>query len=189
MVTIFRAVIFFMAIMAAFFSVFGGQKTSKSGSDHTDHAATRSHEHSADSAKVAASDGKRDLVPQTTCPVMNSPIDKKQYVDFDGKRIYICCEGCRAQVENDPATYIKKLESMGQSVEIIAVNKDAAAEQKLSPQKTCPVMGNRVDKNLYVDYKGNRIYVCCPACVHQVKRDPDKYLKKLADLGEKPGSI
>ncbi len=37
-----------------------------------------------------------------------------------------------------------------------------AAEAK--PQTVCPVLGGNVNKQVYVDYKGNRIYFCCKGC-------------------------
>ncbi len=50
-------------------------------------------------------------------------------------------------------------------------------------QTTCPVMGGKIDKNLFVDVKGKRIYICCKACVKPLEKDPDKYIKKLEDAG------
>lgn len=50
---------------------------------------------------------------QTTCPVMGGKIDKTQYVDVNGKRIYTCCAGCVAKIKADPEKYIKKLEAEG----------------------------------------------------------------------------
>jgi hypothetical protein len=63
----------------------------------------------------------RTLVPQKTCPVMGTPIDKRQYVDALGKRIYVCCPDCIAPVKKDPAAYIAKLHAMGEEVEDIPV--------------------------------------------------------------------
>lgn len=51
--------------------------------------------------------------PQTKCPVMGGDINKKLYVDHDGKRIYMCCMGCIGKVKKDPAKYIKQLEDQG----------------------------------------------------------------------------
>jgi hypothetical protein len=65
----------------------------------------------------------------------------------------------------------------------------AEKQQEFDGNRTCPVMGNAVNRELYVDHDGKRIYVCCEACIEKVKADPDKYLKKLEKLGEKPGSI
>jgi YHS domain-containing protein len=50
---------------------------------------------------------------QSTCPVMGGKINKKQYADVKGKRIYVCCPGCIGKIKADPATYIKKLEKDG----------------------------------------------------------------------------
>jgi YHS domain-containing protein len=50
-------------------------------------------------------------------------------------------------------------------------------------QATCPVMGGQVNKQIYTDYQGQRIYFCCSACVEPFKKGPEKYLKKLQDQG------
>lgn len=57
-------------------------------------------------------------------------------------------------------------------------------EKKLVPQKTCPVMGGEINKDLYVDYKGKRIYVCCEGCLAKLKKDPEMYSKKLEESGQ-----
>jgi YHS domain-containing protein len=50
-------------------------------------------------------------------------------------------------------------------------------------QTTCPVLGGMVNKNVYADYQGNRVYFCCPPCVKEFKKDPDKYVKKMKEQG------
>ncbi len=54
---------------------------------------------------------------QATCPIMGGKINKSLYVDHDGKRIYVCCQGCVGKVKEDPAKYIKKLEAEGVTLE------------------------------------------------------------------------
>ena len=45
---------------------------------------------------------------------------------------------------------------------------------------TCPVMlGTAVKEKFYTDYRGERIYFCCRACVKAFKKNPKKYLKHL----------
>ena len=61
----------------------------------------------------------KQLKPQTTCPVMGGTIDKKLFVDYKGKRTYVCCEGCLAKLRKNPEKYLKKLEKMGQAAETI----------------------------------------------------------------------
>jgi len=46
-------------------------------------------------------------------------------------------------------------------------------------QKICPVMGDPINKNIFVDYKGRRVYFCCNMCPEMFKKDPEKYLKIL----------
>ena len=58
----------------------------------------------------------------------------------------------------------------------------AFAEGK--PQTTCPVMkGSPVNKSLYVDAEGYRIYVCCGGCVREVQAKPAKYVAELQAEG------
>lgn len=65
---------------------------------------------------------------QTLCPVMGGKIDPKLYVDANGKRIYVCCQGCIGTVKSDPAKYIKELEADG-----IAVDDTPAAAAAAEP--------------------------------------------------------
>ncbi len=58
-----------------------------------------------------------------------------------------------------------------------------------APQTTCPVMGGIVNKQLYADYEGQRVYFCCGYCDGEFKRDPQKYLNKLKEQGQEPASV
>lgn len=47
----------------------------------------------------------------------------------------------------------------------------------------CPVMpGERVKEKFFVDYNGQRIYLCCRNCVIAFRKKPEKYMKRLAAL-------
>ena len=70
------------------------------------------------------------LKPQATCPIQGEAINKKLFVDYKGKRIYVCCEMCLTEVKKDPEGAIKKLTSMGQGVETIASVKTNKTAQK-----------------------------------------------------------
>ena len=56
-------------------------------------------------------------------------------------------------------------------------------EAEIVPQTTCPVMGSPVNRNLYVDHNGKRVYLCCGHCVGAFKADPEKYMQVLAEQG------
>jgi hypothetical protein len=85
---------------------------------------------------------KAAIKTQTSCPVMGGPVTSdSQYVDVNGKRIYVCCAGCVATIKNDPDTYIKKLEDQG-----ITLAKAPAAATETS-QPACPA-GKKTGCNL-----------------------------------------
>jgi YHS domain-containing protein len=67
--------------------------------------------------------------------------------------------------------------------------KKVAALKKLKPQTVCPVMGGEIDKAIFVDYNGKRIYFCCAGCPNEFKKNPEKYLKKLAKMGQEPETV
>jgi YHS domain-containing protein len=62
-----------------------------------------------------------------------------------------------------------------------AAEPKAAAEGK--PQTVCPVLGGNINKQVYADYKGKRVYFCCEGCDTEFKKDPEKYMKKLQEEG------
>lgn len=123
--------------------------------------------------------GLKDKGTQTTCPVMGSAIDKSVFIDYQGKRIYFCCGSCKAEFEKEPAKYLKILADDGEKPALLA----------LVPQKTCPVMGGAIDRSIYVDYKGKRVYFCCGGCPGQFEKNPEKYLRKLERMGEAPEKL
>ena len=51
--------------------------------------------------------------PQKLCPVMGGEIDKSAYVDYEGKRVYFCCPGCKTTFMENPDKYIEDMESKG----------------------------------------------------------------------------
>ena len=106
-----------------------------------------------------------ELKPQTQCPVMGGDIDKNIYFDFQGQRVYFCCESCKDEFRKDPEKYMKKIEEDNILLE--------------SVQKKCPVMGGDIDKKIYTDYKGRRVYFCCESCKISFSEDPEKYLNNI----------
>ena len=60
---------------------------------------------------------------------------------------------------------------------------DTPKEGKAKRQTVCPVMGGKINKKVYLDHGGKRIYFCCPGCIAKVKEDPGKYITKLEAEG------
>jgi YHS domain-containing protein len=64
-------------------------------------------------------------------------------------------------------------------------NKTAAATVASIEQTTCPVMeGNKIDKNVFVEYKGKKVYFCCADCKAKFLADPEKYTAKLPQFAK-----
>jgi len=59
----------------------------------------------------------------------------------------------------------------------------AAAKEQVAEaieQKTCPIMdGNPINKNLFVEYKGKKVYFCCAACKEKFAANPEQYIAAL----------
>ncbi len=53
-------------------------------------------------------------------------------------------------------------------------------------QVACPVQHGKINKNLYVDYQGQRIYFCCPECIPIFKKNPEAYLERMKQEGVTP---
>lgn len=56
-----------------------------------------------------------------------------------------------------------------------------AASSRLQTQ--CPVMGGPIDRNLYHDHGGFRIYVCCPGCLETVQARAAEILAEQSQRG------
>ena len=59
-------------------------------------------------------------------------------------------------------------------------------QPQVKSQTVCPVQGGKINKNLYTDYQGQRVYFCCPECLPIFKKNPEAYLKKLREQGVVP---
>jgi YHS domain-containing protein len=83
--------------------------------------------------------------------------------------------GSKAQVKDSVHASCCAQESKGKCDTTKAI-KDAA---KAKVQTNCPVMGGKINKDIYTDYKGKRVYFCCGGCPSEFKKNPEKYMKKL----------
>lgn len=76
------------------------------------------------------------------------------------------------------------------STRSVDATQDDPAEENGSPradaepsdpnvQTRCPVMGGAIEKDVFTDYRGVRIYFCCPPCIEDFRADPNAYLENL----------
>jgi len=96
----------------------------------------------------------------------------------------IAVSGCKKNPEPTPIT-----QTAVDTPQIAEAAKDAAADAQAKTetavaaageQMTCPVMvGRAIDKNLFVEYKGKKVYFCCKGCIPEFNKEPEKYVKLL----------
>ena len=121
-------------------------------------------------APAAVEKDKEETKLQESCPLMGGKINKSIYADHDGKRVYFCCGGCVADFKADPAKYIAKLEAQGITLATV--------------QTHCPIMTrNKINKKIFLDHDGQRVYFCCNSCLGKFQADPAKGIEKLEAAG------
>ena len=55
----------------------------------------------------------------------------------------------------------------------------AVAAAEVIAQKTCPIMGNPVNKEVFTEHKGKKVYFCCAGCIDKFNAKPEDYVAKL----------
>ena len=115
---------------------------------------------------------------QTVCPVSGETIDKTSspHVDWEGQRIYFCCNKCPAKFKADPEKYFAKIAEAGVELENV--------------QTACPIsdedLGGEMGDPVKVSHKGRTVKLCCNMCKPKFEKDPAKFLAKLP--GEQPAA-
>ena len=151
---------------------------------HTD--TTEDPEEPGEATPAEESGDLADKQPENTiCPVMGNPVDPEIYVDYEGRRIGFCCPGCDRVFLEDPEKYLKKLDAdlAGRGAEEAEPDPGTAEEpldeDRPPENEICPVMGNPVDPEIWVDHEGRRIGFCSPGCDRVFLEDPAKYMQKV----------
>lgn len=66
---------------------------------------------------------------------------------------------------------------------VTAGQEGVGAGKAVKLQTTCPVGGEKIDKTVYADHEGHRVYFCCDNCKATFKKEPAKYIKQLQEQG------
>ncbi len=70
-----------------------------------DSDADRAHEHQSDTEHAEALPAGANQM----CPVMpEEKVDPSLYVEYKGRKIYVCCQKCKKRVEEDPDVWYAK---------------------------------------------------------------------------------
>lgn len=108
---------------------------------------------------------------QKVCPIRKEKIDPKAYIDYQGQRVYFCCQMCDKKFLKKPDARFIEMEKRGERTDSI--------------QKYCPVSGDLLeDRDVSARVPGRTIYFCCKKCVKTFNKNQKKYLGKIT--GKQP---
>lgn len=112
-----------------------------------------------------ADDAKTDT--EMKCPVSGKPASKDHAVDYDGGKVYFCCDNCPAEFQKDPSKYAAK----------------AHLQMALTGQLTqtaCPFSGKPINAEKTVDVGGVKVAFCCGNCQKKAEgMSQDDLIKKV----------
>ena len=114
---------------------------------------------------------------QKLCPLMiEDEVDPEEFVEYKGKKIYMCCGSCVKKFNKDPDYYVRLTSNLIPQIEKNLLNKKV----KLIDQKFCMVYEDRVvsPKSYVHEYNGKKYYFWSSTAVRKFKAKPDFYIEK-----------
>ena len=67
---------------------------------------------------------------QKICPVCSKEVSVKVFTEYKGKKIYFCCDTCKAEFDKNPAKNVKIVDA-----ELKAIAAEKAAAEKAAAEK------------------------------------------------------
>ena len=121
---------------------------------------------------VFAQDAKPKEKTTVKCPVMADndvniakATKEGMFADYEGRRYFFCCAGCKPAFQKNPAKYAK-------------------ADSIPQPTIKCAVMADhevKIEKatkeGLFADNNGRRYFFCCEGCKPAFNKEPGKFAK------------
>ena len=104
----------------------------------------------------------------------------------------LAVQGCKkeeptAQEVTEPTSMDQAATAAKDTAETVQETAQVAATEAVATveQTTCPVMdGNPINKALFVEYEGKKVYFCCKGCEEKFLADPAQYIAKLPQFKE-----
>jgi len=94
----------------------------------------------------------------------------------------IALNGCKKSEPAPSQTSADTMQEM-RGHERVVMQAESAITAALE-QTTCPVMGAAIDKTLFAEYQGKKVYFCCPGCKEKFEAEPEKYIAKLPQFSK-----
>ncbi len=113
-------------------------------------------------------------IVQVACPVTGKLVSKEAMVEIGTAKAGFCCEKCLAKY--NAADDEGKLKFLF-----------ADLKKGFTRQTKCPVSGKQINPEASVEYKGEKVYFCCPGCPAAFQADPEKFIAKLPQFSKDQG--
>jgi YHS domain-containing protein len=107
-------------------------------------------------------------IVQVACPMTGKKVNEEALAEVAEADVNFCCEGC-----------LGKYEKAEEDEQLKLIFSDSAMKKGYTYQTKCPVSGKAINPEASVEYKGEKVYFCCPGCPKAFEKDPDKFLAKL----------
>ncbi len=90
----------------------------------------------------------------------------------------IMLNGCKKSEPAPSETSAETMQHEGNE-QMAMMDKPAEVVAAVLEQTTCPVMGGAINKAIFTEHKGKKVYFCCPGCEEKFEAEPGKYIAKL----------
>ena len=90
----------------------------------------------------------------------------------------ITLNGCKKSEPAPSETSAETMQHEGHE-QMAMMDEPAEAVASAIEQTTCPIMGTAINKALFTEYKGKKVYFCCSPCKEKFEQEPEKYVAKL----------
>lgn len=115
-------------------------------------------------ALVIASDVK---LGGAKCVVTGEPVNQSVSADYKDGKIYFCCPSCIPTFKKDTAKYATKANH-----QLVLTGQ--------AKQTSCPISGEPISMDKFVEVNGAKVYFCCDKCKNKVAKAGDDEQMNLA---------
>jgi len=87
---------------------------------------------------------------------------------------FVFADGCKEKSSpaSPPANSTSQIQPQAPAIAVVA------------GQTICPVMGGPINRDIFVEYEGKKVYFCCAQCKGLFEKEPQKYLSKLPQFAK-----
>lgn len=122
------------------------------------------------------------------CPIMiDDEIDEEEFVEYEGKKVYLCCGKCLKIWNKAPKYFIKASPELLPQFKGME-EKLALGDVKLLPQKFCPVYNDRIitPDSPSIEIEGKKVHLWSKSAIRRWNKDPEGSLKEALEAGLLP---